>query len=391
MRLGGKKYATTHTRDQISFNYLARKMGVTLNYFPGTVLDNPNFRRHKHKAEQMRLTEFARSLHGDLRGLRKIVSRIPTISRGTVRFIKNTTPVETLRYLKCALSPKKYVVSANSFGLISRLNCLLHSLKISESLSREIIIHWPKNLSCNCKFSDLFATHIIEFDAPELLKILGNGPLSQKLKIVNLAVLAPNPIETTAHFAKNSASRTAITSDHGFITLAETNGDSFSRYLTMLTPVPYIQNEVARFAKKFDYHTVSVNIRSWSEDKPHGPYLINVEAIFGALDALPTSNFFVSSDAPHVVKMLIARYPRRILFYPDRSFHTSCNYSKENMQDLLINILLLAKNKHFISPPASAFSELAWCFGDYKFEVFFLKSTPNRDNFLHSEVREAHV
>jgi hypothetical protein len=37
------------TRDQISFDYLAHKMGVKINYFPGTIANNILFKKHPHR------------------------------------------------------------------------------------------------------------------------------------------------------------------------------------------------------------------------------------------------------------------------------------------------------------------------------------------------------
>jgi hypothetical protein len=37
-------------RDQLSFDYMAQKLGLKYNVFPGTLISNPYFERHPHNA-----------------------------------------------------------------------------------------------------------------------------------------------------------------------------------------------------------------------------------------------------------------------------------------------------------------------------------------------------
>ena len=80
------------------------------------------------------------------------------------------------------------------------------------------------------------------------------------------------------------------------------------------------------------------------------------------MDKEKTGNFFIVCDSPPVVEQVRQRYGARVLLYPRRMF-SGDRKSTEGIQDALIELLLLAKNKSLKASHLSTFSEMAWWLG----------------------------
>jgi hypothetical protein len=143
---------------------------------------------------------------------------------------------------------------------------------------------------------------------------------------------------------------------------------AYLQHIAALRPINYIRQEVQQFAERFGEGTVSVSIRSWVEAKERADGLFDLAHVFDRLDNHEDKNFFVSCDSEDVLQALVRRYGRRVLNYPKRT-GTNDRRSKEGMQDILIDMLLLAQNPTLIASYMSTYPEVAWWLGGCKATV----------------------
>ena len=127
-----------------------------------------------------------------------------------------------------------------------------------------------------------------------------------------------------------------------------------------------LQQKVDTFSKQFDENTISVHIRSWC--RPNEQSRANILFIEGIekfeLEMMKYSNatFFLSTDSQDVkhyfsnkslLKDKIFVFPRTTSLENSRSLQTG-------IQEDLIELYLLSKNKVLIGSFNSTYSEVAW-------------------------------
>ena len=286
----------------------------------------------------------------------------------------------------------KYIISGSGSGLSNRLNCLISSMKISKISSRELILYWPKNRLCSCNFSDLFDNNISQITRPELIRLINsdkkdiffidrNVPVLHNLKSIREKYIKLSTWRIVALNHEFNKKRLIFNNKYFHNTVKQ---------IYRLEPIKYIIEEVDRFSDNFDESTISFSIRSWIECKnntkqnmllsklkenlkkyPYGKQMakrFDMENVYETIDKYKDSNFFVSCDSPDIIRKLIKRYGKRILYYPKRTYQGD-RFSKKGVQDILIDLFLLSKNKRLITSKGSTYSQLAWWFGGCKAEI----------------------
>ena len=119
------------------------------------------------------------------------------------------------------------------------------------------------------------------------------------------------------------------------------------------------------FSKKFNKNTISVHIRSWNRngEKSRRDYLFNIQKFETEMKKYNEQyNFYLSSDSLEVINYFknISDLKKRILIYPRiTDLDTSRDFS-EGVQEDLIELYLLSKNKIIIGSHFSTFTETAW-------------------------------
>jgi len=265
---------------------------------------------------------------------------------------------------------KKHIIAVARGGLCNRLKCLISSIRLADKYSMLPLLSWPVMRECGCKFSDLFENKISEISLGDFQKLENKRTAEKKHDIVETWRLEPLPGDKIpGGFSQIFCSKTGknIDCEYGRIPLLIRK--NFLAYVHVLVPQKYVAEEVSKFCKNFDDHTVSVNIRSWADEySKKRVVLFNIDNFFAVMDKVDCSNFFVTCDSQEVLDELIYRYGKRILHYPKRTFECDRG-STEGVQDALIDLLLLSKNSKLIATPLSTFSEMAWWFGDCKANV----------------------
>ena len=123
--------------------------------------------------------------------------------------------------------------------------------------------------------------------------------------------------------------------------------------------IPMLENKIQEFSKNFNSNTISLHIRSWNLPNEHDrKSLLNINKIKQELKKLPNRQIFLVTDK----KNLISEFKEfNIITYP-RESNIDRN-STLSLQEDLIELNLLSKNKTMILSHFSTFSEVAWWLG----------------------------
>lgn len=251
------------------------------------------------------------------------------------------------------------IISANQSGLCNRLKCLVSSMMLADKASRGLILYWPENNNCYCRFSDLFENQIIEIGRKNFARIQARVYLDKRYTIINswrLLVL-PNSLSTN-FIGEDYLINDCI--DFKFEQIPLSMRNIFLIYINKFIPTEFIRREVENFSKLFDEYTVSIAIRSYFYEKDI-VHNFKIEKVYEAMDKLNDSNFFVSCDSYVILEKIFKRYGKRVIYYPQGATGNP-RYSKEGMQNALIRLLLLSKNRNLKISLGSTFSEMAWWF-----------------------------
>ncbi|OHB76611.1 MAG: hypothetical protein A2Z25_06095 [Planctomycetes bacterium RBG_16_55_9] len=179
--------------------------------------------------------------------------------------------------------------------------------------------------------------------------------------------LLPLPDEVPPGFARETPSAGGNDIDFEFHRIPTNVREAYTRLIHTLVPVDYVSEQVERFSKKFNEDTASVSVRSWIESEQRRQ-LFDIHRYFDVMDSMDNARFFISCDAPEVYARFSSRYGDKLLCYPKRTFMGDRN-TTIGMQDILIDLYLLSKNRRIITPAFSTFGEVAWWFGQCKAEV----------------------
>jgi hypothetical protein len=262
---------------------------------------------------------------------------------------------------------QKYVIASTRGGLCNRIKCLISTMRIAEKYSKELIIVWPSDNDCGCNFTDLFEDKIAEITAGEFQKLNIENNFEQSYQICDTWRLLLLPGEDLpCDFSQAYISEKGNNIDFEYDRIPLAIKTAILKYLNQLTPKKYVIENVQNFSKNFDDSTISVNVRSWAAEGR--AILFDIQNVYKVMDRKREGNFFVVCDSAKILEQIKHRYGNRVLNYPRRT-PPGDRKSTEGIQDALIELLLLAKNKILIVSYLSTFSEMAWWFGGCRAKV----------------------
>lgn len=261
----------------------------------------------------------------------------------------------------------KFIIAHCKEGISNRLKCLISAMRFAEKYSRTLILCWPKDVKVNCRFSDLFENNIPEIELKELQALKDKKDVDERYKIIDTWRLLPLPEDGLPNnFSQAPFSKPGNNIDCEYDRIPLRVRENFLIYINKLIPKQYISEEIKSFSRNFIDDTVAFSIRTWTECKRSR--LFDADAVYKMMDRIDNSRFFVSCDSQEFLNEIIDKYGSRVLHYPKRTFAGERN-SLEGMQDILIDLFLLAKSKYLKVSNLSTFPEMAWWFGSCKAEV----------------------
>ena len=275
----------------------------------------------------------------------------------------------------------KCVLSLNDAGIANRIKNILSVLRLGRVLARTPILYWCNNAFARCEFGDLFGNPLrVIHDEAQLKKILRDNQwqvyqdVNNKLMrtqcdyiLVRTWRLLTLPNEIPNGFAVRVPSVKGNDIDFEFDRIPEAIREDYVALINTLRPIDYIVQQTEAVSRRFCDSTVSVSVRSWVESKERARYF-NIQDYFDIMDRMNDATFFMSCDSPAVLDQFSRRYRGRVMYYQHRTSMGDRN-SKEGMQDILIDLYLLAKNARLIASFRSTYSEMAWWFGGCRAKV----------------------
>jgi len=275
------------------------------------------------------------------------------------------------------------LIAANPFGLCNRLKGLVTVARVSG----EFRIYWeriPKVL--NCDIGELFEidTFILE------RKPFPNG--SKLYRSWRLGVLASDGIPEG--FCSFGASVQGVglmhndplgrNIDQEYHRIPEKIIDIYVKLFLKIKPRRDLNTIINSFSEKFDENTVSMNIRSWNDDPQRNKEFFDFNAYVVEMKKFPTEvKFFVTSDSFEVIKDLSEIFPERILSYPRITALDTSRDSALGMQEDVIELYLVSKNKTIIGSFLSTYTEVAWWIGGAKAKVIL--PLPNNNTKVYDD------
>jgi len=118
------------------------------------------------------------------------------------------------------------------------------------------------------------------------------------------------------------------------------------------------------FSKLFSDKTISVHIRSWNRPNEKGRNkLHNIVKFENTMKKYDKSyTFFIATDSQNVKNYFLNKscLKNRILTFPRKTTLDNSRNFPEGVQEDLIELYLLSKNKIIIGSHFSTFTEVAW-------------------------------
>lgn len=298
--------------------------------------------------------------------LRSALRRHP-IAYGTLKLIRDGSVRKAIEGIRISLSREGVVISCNDMGVSNRIKCLLSSMRLAAILHRQIAVFWPRNWACRCDFSDLFENEFFELDKDGVDRLRADSINHRTLLLDTWGSLLYLPSDVAQPNPPPAEASWPVLDFEYENTPAQVK-TTYLELAAKLRPNDYIRREVSEFARDFNNKTISVSIRSWVEAKERADGLFDLAHVYARLDDRDGYDFFVSCDSEDILKALVNRYGKRILSYPKRT-GTNDRRSRAGMQDILIDMLLLAQNPILIASYLSTYPELAWWLGGGKATV----------------------
>ena len=276
----------------------------------------------------------------------------------------------------------KCVISNNQGGLSNRMKSLISAIRYSVHHNIDYYVNWPilnsystHNHILNCKFESLFKNNIIinidNDDNDNLSSITYNSHCFLILNKDNIPTNFNNfKSKCPVSFSKNDSLNRNI--DFMYNEIPTNLLEEYKNYFKILQPIDSIQSKINTYSNSnFNDNTISVHIRSWSRNGENSRRnaLFNIKMYENKLiscienaDNLTNLKFFLASDSSDVIdyftnKSTIKEY---IITYPRKTKLDISRDIPEGVQEDLIELYLLGKNKKIIGSHFSTYTEVAW-------------------------------
>lgn len=284
----------------------------------------------------------------------------------------------------------RYVISFSQGGLSNRIKCLVSSIKIAKNTGRKVLIYWPKNVYCNCRFNDLFSNKIEEISREAIIKIIKNrehhycSDKSKELKDKKFLII------DNSSFIGFSDKNIHLKYKKIPVKILE----DILASLRELNIKKDILKEVSRFSKRFNNNTIGVHIRKgdfiWLKSgigkvSDEDCY---IEEIKKEIQINPKSNFFLATEDPQTEKKFKAIFNNKISAYPKKKYKRE---DEGSVQEAFIELLLLSKTKKILGAFGSTFTELSWYFGECKSEIKIIENKVYLREFIRNTNKDKGV
>ena len=262
------------------------------------------------------------------------------------------------------------LVSTNIGGLSNRIKSLVSCLKYAKNKDIDVKVYWKvlnsykKDIHIlNCPYHLLFNNDLQITHLPHECHTYK----SHCLLIEDIDEVPNNfskfESKCNRKFTRNDIKGRNI--DFEYNRIPDKIKNKYIEVFKELKPIHELQQKIDNFSQNFGPNTISVHIRSWNRngEKERMIGLFNISKFEKKMNGYDNFyNFFLSSDSKEVIDYFTKKstLKDRVIVY-DRQ--TNLNLSREQskgIQEDLIELYLLSKNKILIGSHFSTFSEVAW-------------------------------
>jgi hypothetical protein len=260
------------------------------------------------------------------------------------------------------------IVSNNKGGLSNRIKSIVSVIRISKIKKIEYKVLWrvlnnykEENHILNCPFDLLFKNDIL------IDNLDTNDNYNSHCLFISKEDNIPKDFNNFNSKCKKKKSKKFgnRTIDFMYNEIPQILKNEYIEYFKILEPVKQLQTEIDEFSKKFNEKTISIHIRSWNrKNEQVRKILFNLDNIENEIEKYDeTYNFYLASDCQEVKDKLNKKYGNRILIYPRKTSLDNSRDFPEGIQEDLIELYLLSKNKIIIGSHFSTYTEVSWWLG----------------------------
>lgn len=278
------------------------------------------------------------------------------------------------------------IISANKGGLSNRLKSWVSAIKLANEKKQKYGVYWPildsyqKNTHLlNCKFEDLFNDRYqVQIESCFNIDNINDNDSIYKSHCFYVSETddIPNGFNTfesncQKQFTKTNKNNRDI--DFMYNQITEKVKKEYISYFNLITLKSELYEKVETFSNNFCENTVSVHIRSWNRNGELGrrSYLFQIDKfekqMVNKLNSNSNTNFFLTSDSSQVInhfKKLNEKsdscFYNKIIIYPRTTTLDNSRDFPEGIQEDLIELYLLSKNKSIIGSHFSTYTEVSW-------------------------------
>lgn len=289
------------------------------------------------------------------------------------------------------------IISVNKGGLSNRIKALVSCLRYSDEKNIECGVIWKvlNNYTkevhlLNCKYSNLFNIEGVSEISTELENILHYDTLyySHCLMVFEQDNIPHNfnTFESKCSVVFTGKDYKNRNIDFMYNSIPRNVIENYLPYFKRLRLIGELEQKVNDFSMGlFNDNTVSVHIRSWNRNGESGrrDFLFNIKKFENEIErricdfvekGIDDFKFYLSTDSQEVRDYFINQYINkdRIVVYPRTTRLDTSRDFPEGIQEDLIELFLLGKNKSLIGSHFSSYSEVAWWLAECPEDVVIL-------------------
>ncbi len=262
------------------------------------------------------------------------------------------------------------IVSLTHGGLGNRLKNVVSCVKLQRETKLPLKVVWEKTpYVCNCEFNDLFKNKMKD-NVSRGYKLI-KYPF-KPFTCWRFYVSDKDKIQEKFEYKKDLNGKNLGGDiyyknyiDLEYNRIPDNIKFEYIDIFKSLKLIDTLKDKINKFSKKyFDDDTISVHIRSWSygfslenERSKH----VKIDNFIKEMKKYKNNKFFLATDDKKIIIQLYKIFKERLMVY-NRNMENDRN-TKEGIQNDLIDLYLLSKNKVFIGSRVSTFTEVAWFLG----------------------------
>jgi len=304
----------------------------------------------------------------------------------------------------------KVLISTNTAGLSNRLLNWAYNDCISELHYDDHKLYWQKTFELNASFDQLYSNKNLLFTKkdnnckyhtsgvystflplyifnknekknkydifyPELEKIITESENTHRIHMRDDKYKNNNQYYKIINYKYNMIPKNIL--------------QKISQKLKSLNLIKDLQKMIDNYSENFDDMTISIHIRSWqqnmtqdiSKENLRRRKFYDLPKVIKIMKILEQKghNFYITSDMEDSLNEIKQKFNKElnntsgvVHIFPRKTSRDNSRCSLTGIQEDLIELYLLSKNKWIIGSYLSTYSELAWYLGECKSKIFII-------------------